>query len=236
MTMHIDFIIQGGAGSDDWDKVAHAIQTQIRYDVAQSWHVGNDATVSVRPKPLATHWPIYVVGGDSDVSGALGYHETDPNDPTKAIGKVFPDTDRKYGLSPTVTASHEAIEIVGDFLALSCVQCNPKAPQEFWAQELGDPVESDADGYELEGIQLSNFVTPAYFVGPPTGGNYDYRGLLKTPRTLRPGGYQAFWNGRTWTQRTAQSAPGVTSRALTMGRNKTRAALVQWAEALAVES
>lgn len=236
MTIHCDVIDQSSAGGRyDWAKIVHAIQTQVRMDVAQAWGIGNSSMIQMRDAPAPGHWPVYILD-NSDVSGALGYHETDPDDPTKPVGKVFVLDDEKYGLSPSVTLSHEIVEILGDPWALHTEQCNPSAAAEFWATELCDPVEADADGYELEGVLLSDFVLPAYFFSPATAkGPFDYCKRLAKPRTLRPGGYQAYWNGRTWTQRTAQAAPGVTSRALTMGRNKQRRALIEWVEALAAD-
>ena len=233
MTIHVDIIDKLTAGSRyDWAKIAHAIQTQVREDVAPVWGVGNSSMIQVRTAPVPGHWPLYIFD-TSDEAGALGYHETDPANPTQPIGKAFVKTDEQYGLAVSVTISHEVVEMIGDPWALSTVQCNPANAAEFWALELGDPVEADRDGYALEGVMLSDFVTPAYFFGGP--GPYDYCKRLTKPRTLRPGGYQAFWNGRTWTQRTASAAPGVTSRAWTMGRNKTRRALTEWVEALSAD-
>lgn len=235
MTQHYDVIVTYDDG-EDWDKIAHAIQGQLRYHVAGPWKTANDAFVAVRDAPVAGHMPVYILD-KSDVDGALGYHDVDPTNPTLPIGKVFAGTDKQYGLSASVTASHEIMEMAGDLWCLASMQCNPANPAEFWAQELGDPVEADADGYEYQGVLLSDFVYPAYFVGTgaASDGRYDYAQRLTKPRTLRPGGYQAYWNGRTWTQRTAQSEPGVTSRAFTMHRNRTRRELIQWVEALAAD-
>lgn len=232
MTIHIDLIDQGTRGSAyDWQKIAHACQTQVRYDVAQAWGVGNSCTVTVRSKPLARHWPVYILD-DSDVDGALGYHETDPNSPVLPIGKVFVKTDEKYGLSPSVTLSHEICEIIGDPMAQSAFQATAT---QWWAIELCDPCEADALGYELEGVMLSDFVLPAWFYGGP--GPYTYRNTIPKARTLAKGGYQAYFDTRTgqWTQTTAQSEPGVTSRAETLGRRgrvHEKLELQEWAEAV----
>lgn len=234
MTVHIDVIDKSSRGSAyDWDKIAHACQTQVRYDVAQVWDIGNGAFIETRTAPVPGHWPVYIFD-NSDVAGALGYHDYDPVT-GMPIGKVFVKTDEQYGLQISVTMSHEILEMLVDIQCLDSVQCNPSNAAEFWAKELCDPVEADADGYVLEGVRLSDFVLPAYFFAP-TGstGPFDYMKRLTAPRTLRPGGYQAFWNGRTWTQRTAQSEPGVTSRVWTMGRNTKRRQIIEWVEALNV--
>lgn len=215
MTIHCDIVDKSTRGSVyDWDKIAHAIQTQVRFDVAQAWGIGNASTVQVRDTPAPGHWPVYLFD-DSDVAGALGYHETDPNHPTLPTGKVFVKTDEKYGLAPSVTMSHEIVEIIGDPWAANAIQATAS---EWWALELCDPVEADALGYTLEGVLLSDFVLPAWFFGGP--GPYSYARRVSRWRTLTRGGYQAKWSQSTgWIQQTADAAPGVTSRAVTMPRN-----------------
>lgn len=227
----IDLIDQSTRGSAyDWQKIAHAIQTQIRYDVAQAWGTGNSCQVTVKAKPAPGHWPVYILD-NSDEPGALGYHETDPNNPVLPIGKVFVKTDEQYGLSPSVTLSHECVEIIGDPMA--CYVFQATATQ-LWAVELCDPCESDALGYELEGVLLSDFVTPAWFYGGP--GPYTYRNTIPKSRQLAKGGYQAILNATSvrWTQVTAETEPGVTSRARTMGhtgRLHEKRELLAWARA-----
>jgi hypothetical protein len=232
MTIHIDIVDQSTFGSRyDWDKIGHAVQSQIRYDVSGPWGIGNAATVKVVDKPAAGHWPVYLMD-DSDVPGALGYHEVDYTG-VLPVGKVFVATDRKYGLEPSVTLSHECVEIVGDPMAQACFQATAT---QFWVQELCDAVEADRLGYELDGVLLSDFVLPSWFYAD-TAKRYSFRGNVTKPRTLAPGGYQAYFDitTRTWKQITAQAAPGVTSRAQTLGlrgRVHGRALLQEWAEAV----
>lgn len=229
MTVKVDIIDQSTRGSAyDWDKIAHAIQTQIRYDVAQAWGIGNSAAVKVKDKLTPGHWPVYILD-DSDVDGALGYHETDTNNPVLPVGKVFVKTDEKYGLLPSVTLSHEIVEIFGDPMAQYTFQATAT---QFWAVELCDPVEADALGYELEGVQLSDFVTPAWFYGGP--GPYSYKKNVDKPRKLTHGGYQAYYDTvkKAWTQITAQSVGEIISRAQTMCRVEDKRALQTWAEAV----
>jgi hypothetical protein len=215
MTIHVDLIDRSTRGSAyDWERIAHALQTQVRLHVAQAWGIGNSSTVRVMDTPVPGHWPVAILD-DSDIQGALGYHETDPGNPVLPVGKVFVKTDERYGLAPSVTLSHEVLEIIGDPWAANAIQATAS---EWWAMELCDPVEADRDGYSLEGVLLSDFVLPAWFFGGP--GPYTYAKRVSRPRTLRPGGYQAKWSQSTgWTEDMAQPAPGATSRAVTMARN-----------------
>jgi hypothetical protein len=183
MTIHVDLIDKSTRGSAyDWQKIAHAIQTQVRYDVAPAWGIGNSSTVKVVDAPVPGHWPVYLFD-DSDEPGALGYHETDADHPTLPVGKVFVKTDEKYGLAPSVTLSHEILEIIGDPWAANAIQATAS---EWWAVELCDPVEADRDGYSLEGVLLSDFVLPAWFFGGP--GPYTYAKRVRPSGRSRPAG------------------------------------------------
>ena len=58
-----------------------------------------------------------------------------------------------------------------------------------YAYEMCDPVEEDT--FLVDGIQMSNFVYPAWFepFKHPPGTKFDHLGLLKKPFTLTKGGY-----------------------------------------------
>lgn len=194
--------------------IAAALQRQAREHVAQ--HYGTDPAMLIRvvSKPTPGHWYLWVLD-DSDTAGALGYHTTTDGLPT---GKVFAKTDQHYGLSVSVTLSHEVCEMVGDPHASLCYQRDPSV---FGAYELCDPCEADALGYTIDGVLVSDFVLPAWFDGGP--GPYTYNNTIGAPGALAPGGYISLWSQSTgWTQQTAQT-PGVTSRSVTMSRHFERA-------------
>jgi hypothetical protein len=182
---------------------AKALNTQLNRDFAPYW--GIDGTVIAAKSAPAGGLPVYVLD-DSDQAGALGYHD---NDPQKGpFGRVFARTDAKYKLNWTITTSHEVLELAADPFAVSTAQVNAST---FTALEVCDAVESDSDGYQIDGVWVSDFVTPAWF-GTGTG-PYDYRKLLARPFALRKGGYMSVWTaGRGWGQKTASAVPGVTSR------------------------
>lgn len=53
--------------------------------------------------------------------------------------------------------------------------------------EICDPCQADA--YSVNGIAVSDFVTPAYFdPNPVPGGRYSYNGSILKPRSVAPGG------------------------------------------------
>src|SRR5713226_8154164 len=82
-----------------------ALQTQIHRDFAPIWGVDADlAFVPKAQRPAAGSWWL-IMADNSDLAGALGYHElTEEGLP---LGYVFAATDQQAGLQWTVTASHE---------------------------------------------------------------------------------------------------------------------------------
>lgn len=187
-----------------------ALQTQISRDLAPFW--GVDAVLSAcaaGQMPAAEAWPVYL-RDHSDISGDLGYHDDDSGRPA---AQIFAADDRDYGALVPVTLSHELVEMLGDPSA------SRMAPDGRHIIELCDPVEADADGYDIPGrdgkpVRVSNFVLPAWFGLPNPGEDrrVDFRGLLAQPYQLRPGGYIEYWDGHQWTQRRARHADGTHSR------------------------
>lgn len=129
---------------------------------------------------------------NADQAGALGYH-----DKTKQglpIGKIFFGTTLQYGGTPSVTASHELLEMLGDpWVNLSIVD---PARQRAWNYEMCDAVEADELGYKRLGVQLSDFVKPSYFE-PEVSGVSKGRSFcnhVKEAFELAPGGYMGFFD------------------------------------------
>jgi hypothetical protein len=81
---------------------------------------------------------------------------------------------------------HEALEELADPL---CNRLDPVFNR--YLVESADPVEEN--GYTIDGIPVTNFVTPSYF-GFDTGTRYDFNrqltGNVSSPNGLLPGGYQ----------------------------------------------
>jgi hypothetical protein len=142
------------------------------------------------------------------MAGALGYHDFTPDG--RPISYVFAADDKKYGYNPTVTATHEIAEMIADPWISEAFQVYDN---EFYAKEIADPCESDADGYTItvEGfpaIQVSDFVLPNWFI-PGSHGKFDWCGYISKPLQILAGGYMSvFVSGKGWTQIYQESAPG----------------------------
>ena len=195
----------------DVAKAVAACQAQISNDFAPVWNQTalliqmTDADVKANRVPPG--WWQQIIGDDADAAGVLGYHQTDPANVPQ--GFVFAKTDATYGLSWTVTLSHELLEqIVDPWVAGVALKQTSETEATAIALEVADPVEDDAMGYLIDGVRVSNFVFPRYFQGWQAGGQFDFRGLLSAPLSIGPGGYlPTFANGTGWTNIESPAAP-----------------------------
>lgn len=185
----------------DLDKLAYALNRQLGHVAQVGWPIYFDVHHYGTKHINRSAWPVYLLD-DSDQANALGYHDVLPDG--RPIGKAFIGDALRAGLEPTVTISHEVLEIGGDPYCVGAFDIgrDPQNRQWLVASELCDMVEADEDGYDVEGIRVSNFATPNWFDpnGDPSR-EMDWCGLLTKPLTLRPGGYASVWvEGRGWSQ------------------------------------
>jgi len=169
---------------DAFGRYAAAQQRQV------TEHFGPVYGLDVQLQVAADHKPneeAVVFCDHPDQADALGYHELVQSSETP-LGFVFPGLGAKYSTPWESIGSHETLEQIKD------PYCN-RAAVGIWARrpaiiadEPADPCQNDL--YAIDDVPMSNFVTPAWFDATNTGaGFYDLLGLVKTPCTLRPGGY-----------------------------------------------
>jgi hypothetical protein len=179
-----------------------ALQTQWNRDMAPVWGI-EDATFVWTPKgttPPATSWWLVFLD-DSDQAGALAYH--DVTNTGLPISKVFVKTIQSDNSSVSVGASHECCEMAVDpTINLSAQDPNGL----FWAYEVCDPVEDDQYGYDIGGVLVSDFVTPAWFGFQSSGAPFDFQKKAGAAFAILSGGYAQSNNGSGWTQTTGQKA------------------------------
>jgi hypothetical protein len=189
----------------DLDGLAAALTTQARHLNQAGYPIA--ATVThYRRNPPANAWQLVILD-DSDQADALGYHETTPTG--QPLGKVFARTVQDAGLSWTVTASHELVEMLVDPWAVLGVDLGNG---DWVAWEAADPVEADAYGYLIGDVLVSDFITPAWFT-PGAPGPYDWTHSCPAPLTLLPGGYVAVQRNGQWSQVVArEGSPDGVSR------------------------
>jgi hypothetical protein len=179
-----------------------ALQIQADRDYSKFW--GQSAKLVFVPKgqqpPKGAWWVACL--DDADGAGYLGYH--DVTNEGLPLGKAFFATDLRYGYNPSVTLSHELLEMLEDPYISYCVQVEKDdGSLRDYALEVCDACEADADGYKIADVVVSDFVTPAWFEPYRKSGQFDYMNKIKKPFELLRGGYISyidFNSGAGWQQ------------------------------------
>jgi hypothetical protein len=191
-----------------------ALQRQVSLDFKAYWDVDCQLTFLSKSEALPTEWWQISVTDNPDQAGALGYHElTSRGTP---LGKVFAGLDLQSGGSWTVTLSHELLEMLADPWINWCAQ---GSDGKVYALEVCDAVEADVLGYEIEGVLVSDFITPSWFE-PTEADRVDFKQRIAKPFELASGGYISVLDETGgWTQIAAQGAP---SASIPLGSRRQR--------------
>jgi hypothetical protein len=90
-----------------------------------------------------------------------------------------------------VTASHELLEMLANpDVNLTVLVHADHGDSKLYAYEVCDPSEDDGCAYSIDGINVCNFVYPAYFQTFRAPGSTKFQGKLTAPiPALLPGGY-----------------------------------------------
>jgi len=197
----------GKISDEEVQRTLRAINRQIKEDFEPYWSLGAHLRLEGRSSQKPDKRTLSEMRGDAviylwdevNVEDALGYH--DRNDSGIPFGFVFTELSRSLGESWTVTLSHEALELVGDpevnLLAMGPHPAEPRRDVFHW-YEMCDAVQTET--YEIDGIEVSNFVLPLYFTGgDEVGGRNDFLGRSHNGKTLKsfgvnPGGYVGFFD------------------------------------------
>jgi len=181
--------------------VAAALTIQVTRDLPQFWNV--QATVTYQPnasKIPAGVWPVFLV--KTLPPGEGGFHLDQQNQPyAKVIAS--PGSDEW-----TIDASHETLEMLVDpngnrLQPSTSIQIeNGKivdgTGQFAYLVEACDPCEADNFAYPIQGVAVSDFLTPHFYDPVVTPGTrYSFTGAIKAPRQILPGGYISWVNQQT---------------------------------------
>src|SRR6266576_4179182 len=152
------------------DAIRVALQHQISYHFKPYWDSG--AVLQFTGKhPIPGSWELAFLD-NSDQAGVLGYHDFIAG--SLPVGKVFVATDQQYGFSPSVTAGHEMLEMLADAFINLAAQTSDT---EFYGYEVGDPVEADSLGYNINigtvtaphNILCTDFCLPMWWIPESAG-------------------------------------------------------------------
>jgi hypothetical protein len=188
-----------------------ALQIQVDRDFAPAWKMTANLVMIPTGAPVPPDtWLLYIMD-TTDQAGALGYHDlTAEGNP---LGKVFAKDDATYGLSWTVTVSHELLELIVDPYCVDTVfSQSTNTTGTLYALEIADPTEADQFGYLINGVLVSDFVYPTWFEDfrPANSTQFDHMGVINAPLQLAKGGYIGVFDVPSttgWSQRLADIVP-----------------------------
>jgi len=173
--------------------VAAALNIQVTRDLPQFWSV--NATVACLPdhrKVPQGVWPIQLV--KTLPPGEGGFHMTRNKQPYAKV--IFTPGSEEW----SVDASHELIEMLVDpfgsrLQTSTSIQIVDGAIVDGdgkfeYLVEACDPCEADPYTYTIDGISVSDFITPHFYdLAATPGSRYSFTGAIQKPRQILPGGY-----------------------------------------------
>jgi hypothetical protein len=177
-----------------------ALQRQVTVDFRAHWDADCQLEFLAKDQPLPEGWWQISVTDNPDQAGALGYHElTSRGTP---LGKVFAGLDLQSGASWTVTLSHELLEMLADPWINWCVQ---GTDGKVYALAVCDAVEAARLGSEIDGVLVSDFITPSW-LEPTHADRVDFKRRIAKSLEVASGGYISVLNASGgWTQVAARS-------------------------------
>lgn len=187
--------------TDELKQAVKAIEKQLDDDYYPYW--SRDITLRPIQEPSANSETICLVD-DVTHADTLGYHTLDPNTFTPC-GIVCIALALKYGVPWQSVLSHEVLEQAEDWDCEDIREVVWNGRPAWVRKEIADPVERDT--YLIDGVPVSNFVTPYWFSqSPPGGARFDFLGRLTAPLTLGPGGYIPIaFSPRSWINLTSDA-------------------------------
>jgi hypothetical protein len=221
----------GAIDADLMQSVAAALNIQVTRDLPQFWSVS--ATVMYLPNPHKIPvgvWPVQLV--KSLPPGEGGFHLDKHKQPYAKV--IASPKDASW----SIDASHETLEMLVDPYGnrmQSSVAIEIKGGkivdgtgQFGYLVEACDPCEDDKYGYTINGVVVSDFITPHFYDPLVTPGTrYSFTGALKAPRQILPGGYISWVNQEAdeWQQLLYLSAKPVIKN---MGKASADKSLREW--------
>jgi len=183
----------GEIDADLVHSAAAALNLQVTRDLPQFWPIS--ATVMYLPNPKkvpAGVWPVQLVKTLPPDEG--GFHSDKHKQPYSKV--IASKTDPTW----TVDASHEILEMLVDpygnrmqsSIAIEIVdgKIQDGTDQYGYLVEACDPCEDNSCAYTINGVAVSDFITPHFYDPILTPGTrYSFTGAIKGPRQILPGGY-----------------------------------------------
>lgn len=196
LTSHVALVSESQAVTlDQLSAVAAAMQKQVVRDFGPIWEVNAtvDAFSSLDAVPV-DYWPV-ILRDDINQPGAAGYHTDDNGQPFSLV-----QVDDNWPL----TTSHEVLEMLADPFGNRTIAGAPPKPKPAglpnlhrvtYLVEVCDPCEGDEFAYTVNGVKVSDFITPRYYDPKASSGvRYSFSGSIPKPHEVLDGGYVSFGN------------------------------------------
>ncbi len=173
-----------GISASELALVSAALQKQATRDFGPTWGVPCtvDSFARLEDVPVG-YWPI-VVMTDINQPGAAGVHSDQQGQPFALV---------QYSNSWSLTASHECLEMLADPFGNRLVAGPSIMPNEDRVEYLAeacDPCEDASFAYTVNGVMVSDFITPHYYDPVASAGvQYSFTGAIPGPRQVLQGGY-----------------------------------------------
>ncbi len=183
----------GEVDNQEMAAVAAALNVQVTRDLPQYWPV--NASVAYLPDHRVIPqgvWPVQIV--KSLPPGEGGFHMTRHNQPYAKV--IYTPGSHEW----TLDASHETIEMLVDpngnrlqtstSIEIQGDEIRDGTGRFEYLVEACDPCETDDSSYQIDGIRVSDFITPHFYDPHPTPGvRYSFNGTITRPRQILKGGY-----------------------------------------------
>ena len=179
-------------------ETAAALNIQVMRDLTQFWNVKATIRYLTDPNRIPPGvWPVFLVA--SLPPGEGGVHLDKKNQPySLVIGTPGSD-------DWTIDASHETVEMLVDpsgnrlqtsqAIAIVDGKIGDTSGQFEYLVEACDPCEGNQYAYSVQGIAVSDFITPHFYDPTATAGTrYSFGGNISRPREVLPGGYISYVN------------------------------------------
>jgi hypothetical protein len=168
-------------------KVVSALQKQVNNDFAPIWGVNAKLSFTAEgKKPDPQSWWLEI-HDESDQSEMISYHSVTSEG--LPLARISATEASKYGIGWTVAASHELLSMLVDPHAnLSVLRESETRQGTLYMYEVAAPCQGPKYGYEIDGVRVSDFVTPAWFdASAQPGSHFDFGGHVASPFTILPG-------------------------------------------------
>jgi len=190
--------------------ITEAVATQVRIDVAPIWDRAPAAVVFYTDPsavPATAHGIAIVDTITDQPKGVLGFH-TDQGATLWGVVAAKPELDNGRQVSTgdwsvSSVLSHEVLEM---FIDPNCNLWANDGKGSAYSFEVCDPVE--APSYTVNGVSVSNFVTPSWFdPQAPATTQFDKLGLVSAAFSILKGGYVVYESAGKPQQKSGEDFP-----------------------------